>query len=88
MDLVVALIKWMSVPSASNKGHLWLTGATVCLLLLPLSPSFQPASNPDLIYRQEERPRGGGKNTDSPQRGRTDAKVIPQHVLTLNITAY
>lgn len=51
------------------------------------NPGLQPASYPGLSYCQEET-KTRRKEYWLSQRGRTDAKVIPQHVLTLNIIAH
>lgn len=72
-------------PSAPNKGHPWLGGgggeSGYCSVG---NLTFQPDHRPGPSSRQRRDPAEARFS----QRGGTNAKVIPQHVLTLNITAY
>lgn len=60
--------------------------ATVLLGTEVSNKSAKQQSWPDLLPGGESKRRR--KEHQLSQRGRMDAKVIPQHVLTLNITAY
>lgn len=80
-----AFVRWMMALSVLNKKTPVVPrGQSLATVVFPQSPSRQPVSGPDQNNRQEGRLR----ERSSPQRGRTDAKVIPQHVLTLNTGTY